>query len=1130
MARTRKQISAQNLFKYDVLIEDQSERSDYFKLSQFSGYFTGGRNAFLVAGSPVLKPNTKLLVEVLDKNNRAIFSAPVKDFIEANSRLVQVEVYEDTPIGQGKLVILGCAVTYADGTPVPREWQNKYNVRWISNVTISPQKENTTPIRFNTPPTMVVREKFYFAPESSSFSFATSASLDINLNTKFFNVFPNGYLLTSKGVPNERYFTKYLGGVFTGSVEINGGNGKELINVNIPITRIYNRFIAESDGTLLKTDVGTVITDLYVSSSGQYTTIVNKTYVAEVTSSVVLQYNELITQNTGSLISFADIRVVDLSTVSGEVNAIQLSYKRTTEPGEYNVFGEVSTTVRELLAIDSASRISETGRFRDIALKDYWYSTTMSLSRTDSAIPPAPYYTASLITAETDNTLQSCFFLLDAITGQIPIINGQFTGSVSYTIGTRETTPLELFPRSEYTLSFDALVSNTSASITLSQPDYSVDVYLVPLSGSNTTLLDTNPRGQLLGTLTPESGFSIQNFETVDLNFVPKIIAPGTFGLRFIVYGGFWNIANVSVTPATERFFSPDEISILIPNEFAHDELVTYRAEYLDINNNSLGIQTTALPTFFDGIGYVSRQGDTMFGELFIEGIPVYNSLLESSFTGLTSGGIITLNPNYSQAYDISAGNGIIVDNSSNPLDPIYQFVSWPALTAVTASAFASSGSVASWPRTQIAISASGEIIEQQNTFTLDDYRNYIVLGRIAHVNSRTIQRTLSLPLTTYANQYHWFDLAYSIGIINLNGNTYSAAGTNRTIQKTSGQTYRIGSNYKFDTSSPDVTDDIAINPVTFAYRYQSGSSFVEQPVTTEITGSLYDNGSGTLQTVNNNQWTIQRIYFFGATATTRIQYGQFVYNSLIDATAAVFTELFVADPNLEQDATLRAYLIVRGGATNLSLLGDAEFITAKSGLAGSSGGGGATSLTQLSDVDIVNPQNGDILVYNSSSEEWKNTSRFPYTGSAAISGSLHITANVTASSYIIPVALEPSTITATAAGGTVNFEALTNSVVYYTQAATSNWTLNIRGNSTTTLDSIMTNGETRTLVFLATNGVTPYYQTEFAIDGNVVTAKWQGGDTPTYGTANAVDIYSFSIIKTNTATFSVFGSKVYFA
>jgi hypothetical protein len=129
------------------------------------------------------------------------------------------------------------------------------------------------------------------------------------------------------------------------------------------------------------------------------------------------------------------------------------------------------------------------------------------------------------------------------------------------------------------------------------------------------------------------------------------------------------------------------------------------------------------------------------------------------------------------------------------------------------------------------------------------------------------------------------------------------------------------------------------------------------------------------------------------------------------------------------------------------------------------------------------------------------------------------------------PVILENPTISATAATGTINYDLLTNkSVTYYTSNASANWTLNIRGNSTTTLDSLMAVGQSLTIVFMVTQGTTAYYQSGFQIDGTSVTPKWQGGTAPTFGNASGVDAYSITIMKTASATFSVFESQTRFA
>jgi hypothetical protein len=116
----------------------------------------------------------------------------------------------------------------------------------------------------------------------------------------------------------------------------------------------------------------------------------------------------------------------------------------------------------------------------------------------------------------------------------------------------------------------------------------------------------------------------------------------------------------------------------------------------------------------------------------------------------------------------------------------------------------------------------------------------------------------------------------------------------------------------------------------------------------------------------------------------------------------------------------------------------------------------------------------------------------------------------------------EKTTISATAATGTVNFDYLTQSVLYYTTNASGNWTLNIRGDGSTSFDSLVPTGKVVSVVFLVTNGSPAYYQTAITIDGSSVTPKWQGGLAPVAGNADSVDSYVISIIKTAPATFTV--------
>jgi hypothetical protein len=123
----------------------------------------------------------------------------------------------------------------------------------------------------------------------------------------------------------------------------------------------------------------------------------------------------------------------------------------------------------------------------------------------------------------------------------------------------------------------------------------------------------------------------------------------------------------------------------------------------------------------------------------------------------------------------------------------------------------------------------------------------------------------------------------------------------------------------------------------------------------------------------------------------------------------------------------------------------------------------------------------------------------------------------------------ETTTVSATAATGTINYDVITQGLLYYTSNAIANWTVNFRGNSLTTLNTLMAVGETRTVTFLVTQGSVAYYNTAVTVDGVSVTPKWQGGSAPTSGNTSGIDVYTYSIIKTASATFTVLASQTQF-
>jgi hypothetical protein len=122
----------------------------------------------------------------------------------------------------------------------------------------------------------------------------------------------------------------------------------------------------------------------------------------------------------------------------------------------------------------------------------------------------------------------------------------------------------------------------------------------------------------------------------------------------------------------------------------------------------------------------------------------------------------------------------------------------------------------------------------------------------------------------------------------------------------------------------------------------------------------------------------------------------------------------------------------------------------------------------------------------------------------------------------------EDVNVVAAAATGTIDFNVETASIWYYTSDATANHTLNFRFSSTVSLDTSLAVGDAITLVWLNTNGATPYYPNVIQIDGNTVTPKVPAAISS--GNASAIDAYSFTIIKTASATFTVLETQAKFA
>jgi hypothetical protein len=176
MAVIQKTLFAKNLDKYAVLVNDTEPNSRYFKITELPDTFTGGKNAFLVAGSKELVADTKIQIELKDSIGNIIYHEPgegyissslngtpfVTEYYEGVSKVVSVYVYPDTSYGPCTLTILGELSEYTDAngivTPVGLDWENKYNVKWTKTINVNPALANTTKIRFYQRPVATISE------------------------------------------------------------------------------------------------------------------------------------------------------------------------------------------------------------------------------------------------------------------------------------------------------------------------------------------------------------------------------------------------------------------------------------------------------------------------------------------------------------------------------------------------------------------------------------------------------------------------------------------------------------------------------------------------------------------------------------------------------------------------------------------------------------------------------------------------------------------------------------------------------------------------------------------------------------------------------------------------------------
>jgi len=597
MARIRKQTSPKNLNIYDVLIEDSGATSDYFRISQLPEVFSAGKNSFLIGASPYLAPRSSIIIEIIDIDKNVVYSTPVNVTGEADARIISVEVYENIVPGSYKLIVMGQAETLKSGGTVPDAWKNKYNVRWMRDVKVEPKTRNSSPIRFIVPPYIAeIEENRYLIP-STSYAPVTE-SIDVMLRPRLESGILKGYTVvsTSGYAFDIRHKNALLSGSFSYTNNDTGITSSS--NYALPLYDIINKWTAITDGYFVTVDNLKVET-IELTNSLSYTF----GQLDIISSSLEIRYEVItiapVALQTGS---FATMKIVDLEPHSGEVYKVQISYKPVADAGAYKIVSSTPVTVDELLVFSSVYGKQPAGYFYDDSSGNtaaYWYGNVLPTSSV-SEYPIASTTSYEDPTFDTGSHLAFQFNsekILDGVLPVVPLTGNIYSSSVAaYFWGSKFF--FEVFESSEYTLTFDAFYTKISGSTTLSYDSGTLDVYLVRQTGSK--IISNDYLGQKIATI-DSLATTQQNFRKQEFNFTPATQVSGFVGLRFVAQGGFWHIGNVSIKPATEFSFNPDEATFVVPVvDYANKQLI-FKVEFLDINHNSTQDYAESIPTYFSG-------------------------------------------------------------------------------------------------------------------------------------------------------------------------------------------------------------------------------------------------------------------------------------------------------------------------------------------------------------------------------------------------------------------------------------------------------------------------------------------------------------------------------------------------
>ena len=555
MAILKKTLFDESLETVNVLVNDADPNSRYFKITELPDTFTGGKNAFLIQGSPELVSDTIVKIQIRDSQGNIIYHEPgegIPEYFEGTSKVVAVYIYPDTAFGPCTITILGELSEYVSNgvrVPVPENWKDTYNVRWEKQINVNPILANTSKIRFYRRPKIDITESILPIYNRNVSRVTVSGSVN---GTPILPSAGEDYR-TFKGV--SRYELSLNGlSQFSESME------RETIQIN-GLAKPYSPIL--TDVTTNKKafiDVPYYITGSSLPNYYSVTAFTSASYTMSYDADVTL---------TDSAInsSFATINITDLETFSGDVNRIKVYASSKNDLGDFQLLEDVQLESNELLLTSSfANQLNvRTGLFTNAILSSFWTSSAIETG-VNLSVDNTTLLKSVLLTPQSDYS---------SSVGLFKFYNKE---SVNFTKNT------------EYQLDFTPLLS--AAADTFG----GIEVYM---SGSafTPTSLETN-YGKKIGELTTNTQF--RKYDKQQINFKPD--SDGVGNLVYVVKGGVWHISDISLRAAQESSFSPNEITLTVnvPVKI-NNETFDFKFELYDINNNYVPVLLEEEFTFSGG-------------------------------------------------------------------------------------------------------------------------------------------------------------------------------------------------------------------------------------------------------------------------------------------------------------------------------------------------------------------------------------------------------------------------------------------------------------------------------------------------------------------------------------------------